>query len=184
MMSISPLALQAKKVIEAAWLHGPAFDLASQAAFALESTQMLQSPETAAEGALSADAVRLAEASVVELRREHEENARLRARVAELEKRLHDAAMARTWRLENGKKFVYVEDIAPALLGLEPKPDGITELIAPTQALRGRALLDALTVERAERTHNQRLGIEDPHDSPLHRSYRIPHDLPELGGAR
>ncbi|WP_406417931.1 hypothetical protein [Streptomyces sp. NBC_01614] len=27
-------------------------------------------------------------------------------------------------------------------------------------------------------------ALEDPHDSPLHRSYRIPHDLPELGGAR
>ncbi|MFJ5259128.1 hypothetical protein ACIQAC_01455 [Streptomyces sp. NPDC088387] len=48
-MTISPLALAAKKVIEAAWLHGDAYDLASQAAFALESAQLLQSPETAAE---------------------------------------------------------------------------------------------------------------------------------------
>lgn len=45
------------------------------------------------------------------------------ARVAELEaerdalaKRLHDAAMARVWTNEDGKKFVFVEDIAPALL--------------------------------------------------------------------
>ncbi|AVH59914.1 MULTISPECIES: hypothetical protein [Streptomyces] len=37
-----------------------------------------------------------------------------------LQKRLHDAAMTRTWRNEDGKKFVFVEDIAPALLGLEP----------------------------------------------------------------
>lgn len=49
-----------------------------------------------------------------------------RAKVAErerdaLQKRLHDAAMVRTWRNEDGKKFVFVEDIAPALLGLEPK---------------------------------------------------------------
>ncbi|MCI3271437.1 hypothetical protein [Streptomyces cylindrosporus] len=50
-MTISPLALKAKKVIEAAWLHGPSYDLASQAAFALESAQLLQSPETAAEHA-------------------------------------------------------------------------------------------------------------------------------------
>jgi hypothetical protein len=84
-MTMSPLALQAKRVIESAWLHGAPYDLASQAAFALESTQMLQSPETAAEGALSADAVRVAEESVAELKREHEENARLRARIAELE---------------------------------------------------------------------------------------------------
>lgn len=46
---ISPLALAAKQVIDAAWLHGDAYDLSSQAAFALESTRMLQSPETAAE---------------------------------------------------------------------------------------------------------------------------------------
>ncbi|GHI91317.1 hypothetical protein [Streptomyces olivaceus] len=47
--SISPLTLTAKRVIDAAWLHGPAYDLASQAAFALESAQLLQSPDTAAE---------------------------------------------------------------------------------------------------------------------------------------
>lgn len=50
-MTISPLALAAKKVIDAAWLHGDAYDLSSQAAFALESAQLLQSPETAAEAA-------------------------------------------------------------------------------------------------------------------------------------
>lgn len=48
-MTISSLALAAKKVIDAAWLHGDAYDLSSQAAFALESTQLLQSPETAAQ---------------------------------------------------------------------------------------------------------------------------------------
>jgi len=50
-MSISSLAMKAKQVIEAAWLHGPSYDLASQAAYALESAQLLQSPETAAEHA-------------------------------------------------------------------------------------------------------------------------------------
>jgi hypothetical protein len=61
--------------------------------------------------------------------------------------------------------------------------DGITRRIAPTQALReepplkGRARLDELTVERAEATHWKRLGLEDQHDSPLHRTDRIPHDL-------
>lgn len=48
-MSISKLALAAKKVIDAAWLHGDAYDLSSQAAFALESAQLLQSPDTAVE---------------------------------------------------------------------------------------------------------------------------------------
>ncbi|MFE7975715.1 hypothetical protein [Streptomyces shenzhenensis] len=46
---ISKLAMLTKKVIEAAWLNGPSYDLATQAAEALESAQLLQSPETAAE---------------------------------------------------------------------------------------------------------------------------------------
>ncbi|WP_031039781.1 hypothetical protein [Streptomyces sp. NRRL F-5650] len=46
---ISPLVMTAKKVIEAAWLNGPTYDMAVQAAEALESAQLLQSPETAAE---------------------------------------------------------------------------------------------------------------------------------------
>ncbi|MFJ8929317.1 hypothetical protein ACIRLA_22330 [Streptomyces sp. NPDC102364] len=41
----------------------------------------------------------------------------LTAERAALKQRLHDAAMTRTWRNEDGKKFVFVEDIAPALLG-------------------------------------------------------------------
>ncbi|MFE9448373.1 hypothetical protein [Streptomyces sp. NPDC006739] len=42
----------------------------------------------------------------------------------------------------------------------EVPADKLTQLLAPTQVLR-----------------------EDPHDSPLHHSYRLSHDLPELGGA-
>jgi hypothetical protein len=45
---ISKIAMLAKKTIEAAWLNGSSYDLATQAAEALESAQMLQSPETAA----------------------------------------------------------------------------------------------------------------------------------------
>ncbi|MCG7204006.1 hypothetical protein [Streptomyces arenae] len=48
-MTISQLALAAKRVIEAAWLNGSSYDLATQAAEALQSAQLLQSPETAAE---------------------------------------------------------------------------------------------------------------------------------------
>jgi hypothetical protein len=47
--------------------------------------------------------------------------ARLGAERDALQERLHDAAMTRTWRNEDGKKFVFVEDIAPALLGIEQK---------------------------------------------------------------
>jgi hypothetical protein len=42
----------------------------------------------------------------------------LKKRVAVLDGRLNDAAMTRVWTNENGKKFVFLEDIAPALLGL------------------------------------------------------------------
>jgi len=52
----------------------------------------------------------------------------------------------------------------PMPAGDVPQLDGITRLTAPTQALR--------------------VSLEDPHDSPLHRDWRIPHDLPELGGQR
>jgi hypothetical protein len=46
---ISKLAMLAKKTIEAAWLNGSSYDLATQAAETLESAQLLQSPEDAAE---------------------------------------------------------------------------------------------------------------------------------------
>ncbi|MDN3244096.1 hypothetical protein [Streptomyces sp. ZSW22] len=88
-MSISPLAMAAKKVIDAAFVNGPAYDLASVAAFALESACLLQDPETAAAREQAAEtaraAVAVAESSVALLKREHAENARLRERIAELE---------------------------------------------------------------------------------------------------
>ncbi|WP_030917341.1 hypothetical protein [Streptomyces sp. NRRL B-24720] len=47
---------------------------------------------------------------------------RAETRVAELEKRLHDAAMARVWTNEDGKKFVFADDLKGPLLGVvEPK---------------------------------------------------------------
>ncbi|MFF9270469.1 hypothetical protein [Streptomyces rochei] len=59
-MNISPLAMTAKKVIEAAWLNGPTYDMATEAAEALESAQLLQDPETIA--ALRTEAGAAAEA--------------------------------------------------------------------------------------------------------------------------
>ena len=41
-----------------------------------------------------------------------------------LQQRLHDAAMAKVWTNEDGKKFVFAEDIAPALYGLKPEGGG------------------------------------------------------------
>lgn len=74
-------------------------------------------------------------------------------------------------------------------MSVEESADKLTALLAPTQVLReeepplrGRALLDELTVERAEQAHNRRLGIEDSHDSPLHHDYRLGRELPQAGG--
>ena len=113
-MTISPLALAAKKVIEAAWLHGPSYDLASQAAFALESTQMLQSPETAAE---------------VD---------RLRARVVELETALRAVATQRGDAVKlierergYGEECVDIGDLEAALVVGVDETDGLTRLLAP-----------------------------------------------------
>jgi hypothetical protein len=79
------------------------------------------------------DVAFLERATLPELRREVEHHKagkqrwRERAEAAEterdaLQKRLRDAAMTRTWRNEDGKKFVFVEDIAPALLGIDADP--------------------------------------------------------------
>ncbi|MEU9670333.1 hypothetical protein AB0E25_33125 [Streptomyces bobili] len=70
------------------------------------------------------------------------------------------------------------------------RADGITRRLAPTQALRedeplvGRARLDASAARDAEATHWRRLEIEDPHDGPLHHTYRVPRDLPEPAGVQ
>lgn len=84
-------------------------------AVALESAQMLMSPEQAAE------------------------LERLRKRVAELEQQLKQA------------------QAAGELIGAALVDEALDRLIV-------------------------RAPLEDPHDSPLHHDYRIPRDLPQLGG--
>lgn len=90
---------------------------------------------------------------------------RLQARIAELESERHSTN----------------EALDDAVQALRERPDGITRLIAPTQALRDdvtpqvQKLRDLLSGQRA--------AVEDPHDGPLHHSYLVPRDLPEPGGA-
>ncbi|CAM5248978.1 hypothetical protein SGLAM104S_01573 [Streptomyces glaucescens] len=125
-------------------------------ALALESAQLLQSPETAAETErlrLRVDEVERAYTfDTAELRRENDE---LRARVAELETaakqgRTEAIADVGDWLDENGQKdaayLVYTVDIPAA---------------------------------REMRV----VQLEDPHDSPLHHEYRLGRDLPATGGA-
>ncbi|MEU6279788.1 hypothetical protein [Streptomyces sp. NPDC047028] len=129
-MSISSLAMTAKKVIDAAWENGPSYDLASQAAFALESAQLLQSPETAAE--LEQLRKQVAELLVErhttnealsdaakQLRANRDQIAELEARLAEYERPVDE------------------DPISFALTpGAEAAVDRLTRMLAPTQALR------------------------------------------------
>lgn len=60
-----------------------------------------------------------------------------------------------------GQDCVDSGDVEEALGLGSDEVDGITQRIAPTQVL----------------------SLEDPHDSPLHRTYKVAHDLPPIGGA-
>ncbi|RMB85590.1 hypothetical protein [Streptomyces shenzhenensis] len=126
-MTISSLALAAKKVIDAAWLHGDAYDLASQAAFALESAQLLMSPETA------------------------QELERLRSKLAELAKQV-EAARAVHAKFPDSEHCQHDAEPwpCPTVAALVPV-DGITRRIAPTQAhVTDDAEAPTLTVFRAQ----------------------------------
>ncbi|MDX3759282.1 hypothetical protein [Streptomyces sp. AK02-04a] len=85
--------------------------------------------------------------------------AKLRTRVSELETQRE--ADHKTWQHDLRTARDEREATAVRIAGLESKPDAITQLIAPMQALR-----------------------EDPHDSPLAHTYRVGRDLPEMGGAQ
>lgn len=64
------------------------------------------------------------------------------------------------------------------------KADGITRRIAPTQALTEGDEEDVSPQVQKLRglLAGQRAAVEDPHDGPLHHTYRVSRDLPELGG--
>jgi hypothetical protein len=108
-------------------------------------------------------------------------NAALRARLAVLE--AQRAALAerlragQTWRRGRlaGEDLVAPSELRSifgiplaAPLNGEAEADGITKRIAPMQALLA----------------GQRAAVEDPHESPLHHTYRVPRDLPAPDGAQ
>lgn len=189
-MTISPLALAAKKTIEAAWLHGAAYDLASQAAFALESAQQLQSPETVAE----LEGLR---ARVAELEAEAE---RLR-QLPDLDiDKLAQALLlietgpALSWAhtMSDHDLNGFLDDLLSAASGRwqhSPEvPNRVTLAEIEKACARWKtpgegsrldgSEFDGVTVQIAPT-----LSLEDPHDSPLHHRYTTSRDLPELGGA-
>ncbi|MFD6740747.1 hypothetical protein ACWHA6_37935 [Streptomyces anthocyanicus] len=147
---ISPLALAAKRVIDAAWVNGPAYDLASQAAFALESAQLLQSPDTAAE--------------FEKLLRWHDEDAKaieaatrlrgdLRSRIATLEAdreesdREYEAATARIADLE-AERHTTNEAVSDAAEQLRRQRDRIDVL--EKAAVEGRAALASFCADHQD----------------------------------
>jgi hypothetical protein len=93
---------------------------------------------------------------------------RLRAQVAELNESLTVAAEA--LRARQSCPCPSVDQPGPHQVGcpqaevpgrsVEVSADRLSRFFAPVASLR-----------------------EDPHDSPLHHSYRVPRDLPEMGGA-
>jgi hypothetical protein len=55
-----------------------------------------------------------------------------------------------------------------------------------TSPARRRAWLLLAQAEDSERVYESLAAmtpVEDPHDSPLHHTYRVPRDLPQMGGA-
>jgi hypothetical protein len=176
-MTISRDAMAAKRVIDAAWQHGTAYDLSSQAAFALESAGLLQSPETAAENA--------------RLRARVEELGGLLARVRDLLPRDRciteglpnevDAARAKygAWEL--------LAEVLGVPLPYTPAPEPIPyELTEKAVCVHGYASGDRCTGCMAEDSLAQARAarqMEDPHESPLHHDYRTPRDLPSPGEA-
>ncbi len=143
--------MTAKKVIDAAWLHGPSYDLASQAAFALESAQLLQSPEIAAEHAelrtsLEKRTELLREVQAMCRRRGKEIDgrkvyeARLKADIATLTAtvRAQDRQIAAlTTRLAEYERPADEDPITFALTPeAEQAVDRLTRMLAPTQVLR------------------------------------------------
>jgi hypothetical protein len=139
-------------------------------ALALDSAQMLMTPEVAAEleqARLRVDEVERAYAfDTAELKRS---NDALKARITELEaivRRLNtqrgDVALLIERERGHGEECVDIDDLEAALaLGSDEvaEADGITRQIVPVQALRE----------------------DDPNG--LHHTYRLGRDLPETGGA-
>jgi hypothetical protein len=211
-MTISPLAAKAKKVIDAAWLHGDAYDLSSQAAFALESTCMLQSPETAAE------CERLAR-QAVELQHKLEQAQKAAAR-AECERDLIRERVSEPYGCTycgvakgfHGRRYIggagmhgwerpsdeQVKDrmLARRAARFTSLSDRLAKLlVAQTVAvLTAEARIAELESERAawRRTTHQLAGeaglipksAEGEHYAATHHAYRVGRDLPEAGGLR
>lgn len=137
---MSPLAMAAKRVVENQWQNGPAYDLASQAAKALESAQLLQSPETAAEHERTKELLREAEAGCAvadDLTAEWKRRAEAaQKRVAELE-----AAPLPAWVRDLGDELPdFLSDLVSAAICYydEDTPDDVVLSLVERAFAKGR----------------------------------------------
>jgi hypothetical protein len=154
----------AADVIHRAQVNGT--QTATGLAIALESAQLLQSPETA---------------------RELE---RLRARVADLEAERHstnEALSDAAEQLRADRDRIAELEAARTGSGGHSHPEA--EDVTP-QVRKLRALLAgqraATETDPGRRAAWRMLAepLEDPHDSPLHHDYRVGRDLPQTGSAQ
>jgi len=183
-------------------------------ALALESAGLLMSPEAAADiASVSTDAAGVAEQAVKELRREHEISAQLRLRVDEVVRAytFDTAELKRQLDTErvDGQRLIRAEQRRAeleAVLETHRKDDQaeIERLRARVAELEQREKYRADTLERCRADAAEQAEREtDPErramwqtlaggashalrDDPfgLHHSYRVPRDLPEMGGSR
>ncbi|THA56142.1 hypothetical protein [Streptomyces sp. A1136] len=162
--SPTPTELLALRTANAALMSPDScYDFASTIVFALGSAQLLQSPETAAE------------------------LARLRARVAELEAERHEtnevlsdaaeqlrADRDRIAGLEAERRTIAAARDAQIIAWLGKKS---REYGTSNRENRAKAEAVARMADKLSRGAVRR-PLEDPHDSPLHHTYRTGHDLP------
>lgn len=168
-MTLSPVALQALRTAQSAFTGSEADvyeDALARGMEALDGEGRLvgafQAQELARLEALGvvdaiAKAVRIADDAVSALCREHEENARLRVRIAELE-------------AEQRTTNEVLDDAAEKLRMRERRSASRSGDVTP-QVQKLRNLLAG-----------QRDAVDGEHYEHVHHAYRIPHDLPPLDG--
>jgi hypothetical protein len=164
----------AEQVLHAAMQRGT--QTAAGLAYALESAQLLQSPETAAELARLRTAWQSA-------RRRAAYSFEMRL----VERRAHEDTATELVALRD--RVTELEALKPASIQTCQKCGAGYTLGQPCSTCQFKAEMAAATGVREcgcpARFERHAWGcptlpVEDPHDSPLHHDYRLGHDLPEM----
>jgi len=150
----------AADVIHRAQMNGTR--TATGLAIALESAQLLQSPETA---------------------RELE---RLRARVAELEaaRNASDESPRRRNRITRAHLEAVADVYNAAYAEGEPPSRAVADVFGTPYDTATKWVSRARRLDLIPPAAKSTVLREDPHDSPLHHDYRVGRDLPQTGSAQ